>query len=372
MQEEVSAKICVICKEEFKSNRKLAQHMRQHSMADGYTCICKKVWKDFRGFWTHVVRGHGRKCKCVYCDRTFEGLELLRQHSHEVHSTSYAYLCSMCDKGFSKEFRFLEHINNHTGLKPHLCHLCGRTYRCADARREHIGMRHSGSDFKCSKCERVFLCKRTFGDHMLSHGTDRNYICKECGKSFKTRTRLAHHRECHRFPCENCSSTFSSEDRLSKHTLKKHHDPLTVDPLAGEPLSVKKDNRKRKNSPSLKSGATKYKSKDDPLAVKKDKRKTKHPLCLESDAKKYESKDWEGVQHNDENLEGSLPKSEIAASSTRQSNSRGVINDCPAFLDPFELQVNSEPIYLSNGLSSVMDIECDSSDDEKKPVLLTL
>lgn len=335
MKEDVSAKICVICKEEFKDNRMLAQHMRQHAMPDGYTCICKKVWKDFKAFWTHVVRGHGQKYKCVYCDSlTFEGLELLRQHSQEVHSTSYAYLCSICDKGFSKEFRFLEHINNHTGLKPHQCHLCDRTYKCADARREHIGMRHSGSDFKCSKCDRVFLCKRTFGDHMLSHGTERKYICKECGKSFKTRTRLAHHRESHRFRCENCSCTFPSENRLIKHVDKMH----------GDPLAVTKGNIKGKKS-----------------------------LSLKNDVKKHESKGLEAVQQDDEDLEGSLSESESTASSTGQRNLQGSINDCPAFLDPIELKVNSEPLYLNNGISCVMDIECDSSDDEKRgSVLLSL
>ena len=59
------------------------------------------------------------------------------------------YKCPICNKAFVREVYLKDHMNIHTGKKPHKCRYCGRTFADRGNTRMHERTAHEG--YKRSK-----------------------------------------------------------------------------------------------------------------------------------------------------------------------------------------------------------------------------
>lgn len=332
LREMSTSQECVICKKEFKNGRKLGLHLREHGGPEGFTCMCKQIFKTYKNFYQHIAKKHKHPFKCPYCDLKFPGAEFWLKHTQESHSKSYPYLCTLCGKGFVKTFMLLEHFNQHTGLKPHKCPQCQRAYRTADALREHK-LQHI-MQFKCKICSKVYSSARMLRTHVLIHEPGRKFECDICGKSFKYQSNLGNHRQVHgekKFSCNTCGLKFGRRQEYARHCRLKNHPLLAV--VSEEGIKPSPKNIAPKTVRSIKKGrASKAEPQDSP--------KSSQPESI------------------------SLPLSE---NSTRASGGHGIRNQANGLLsiDEYssEIEMNKEPLFLGTRIYAIMDVEQDSDDE---------
>lgn len=224
---------CAICRKDWKQSKKL-EHLKEHGGPTGFNCVCGKNFKNIASFYTHLTRVHSGECyRCPYCNANFASAELIEKHLKTDHHENHRYTCTICKKGYDKDTVFLEHINSHTGLRPHQCSECEKKYRSANDLREHR-RRHNSSvtQVVCPVCKKEFVSQKLLNTHSLIHGEKRKYICNICAKSYKTKQNLVNHQSFHRteksFTCSDCGEAYTSKNSLNNHFRKRKHGPHSV------------------------------------------------------------------------------------------------------------------------------------------------
>ena len=48
------------------------------------------------------------------------------------------YSCPVCDKGFTKKYRFMDHVNAHNKIKAHTCPKCSKRFTFASDVKRHL------------------------------------------------------------------------------------------------------------------------------------------------------------------------------------------------------------------------------------------
>ena len=56
---------------------------------------------------------------------------------HQVNLQEKKFRCEVCGKGFVNENKLQDHVNAHTGARPHLCKFCGRGFAADGTRWRH-------------------------------------------------------------------------------------------------------------------------------------------------------------------------------------------------------------------------------------------
>ncbi|KAF7690861.1 P43 5S RNA-binding protein-like [Silurus meridionalis] len=136
-----------------------------------------------------------------------------------------------CGATFTRRWRLEEHVNAHTGARPHKCPVeeCARRF----SRRSHLSrhaLQHKSASVRCSVmgCGRTFFSRDNLKRHVLyTHGDkDQYFKCMfpGCVMTFRKRRLLKLHQATHgispSFRCSkaSCSMTFSS------HMARKAHE----------------------------------------------------------------------------------------------------------------------------------------------------
>ncbi|XP_072890027.1 zinc finger and BTB domain-containing protein 26-like isoform X1 [Hemitrygon akajei] len=105
--------------------------------------------------------------RCSECGAAFEQREQLAAHmvKHRL------YLCLLCDKVFRKNARLAQHINVHTGFKPHCCTVCGRTFTQKRSLKDHMNLHNGDAPHCCNYCDMRFTHYNTLRVHLRDqHG----------------------------------------------------------------------------------------------------------------------------------------------------------------------------------------------------------
>ena len=64
--------------------------------------------------------------------------------THHTPDELKPYICSACSKGFGTKKSYDEHMNIHTGLRPHACKMCTAAFSSAGNLYAHIRSLHKG------------------------------------------------------------------------------------------------------------------------------------------------------------------------------------------------------------------------------------
>lgn len=190
---------------------------------------------------------------CSECDRKFDSLNFLQQHSL-IHLPPPTFICNFCDRSFVNKFRLKSHLRTHSDERPYKCTDCDKAFRQANAlrchRRRHTGQKpyqcqicekcfrqkttlithmtlHTGKNVKCKKCDKTFSRSSYLIAHMREHNGIRPYACHICpSRRYKQKSHLDQHLSVHsgiRFPCEICGKEYSKKWSLKVHMYS--HEP---------------------------------------------------------------------------------------------------------------------------------------------------
>ena len=94
-------------------------------------------------------------------------------------SPSGKFQCPFCEKTYSFKHTLKDHINKHTGLRPHVCKYCGDSFTHLASLCAHIKRRHDNvmpSDYQCEICQEKFMNLQSLKQHFTWRHKDVKFV----------------------------------------------------------------------------------------------------------------------------------------------------------------------------------------------------
>ena len=228
---------CPVCNEHFSQNRDLNKHMTQLHLTKPHKCSQCDASYPIRSLLiahiaTHATSAGIKSFHCTVCDKGYTSEFRLRQHIYRAHTTEKKHECKTCGERFPLKYLLTRHEVKHSEELKHVCIVCGKTYMRRDSLKSHMAS-HSGSkSFMCSVCGTGYFTERMLRNHMARRHADsaeERFPCDICGKAFGRNWLLKEHMVIHssekKFCCKICGKTFKHEKSLRDHK-GKHSDDI--------------------------------------------------------------------------------------------------------------------------------------------------
>jgi len=150
-------------------------------------------------------------------DKTEADSNDITEHPHDDKPRSY--LCTVCDKRFTRKYNLNVHKQVHTSAKLYSCSQCEKRFKTLDCLKRHMNV-HS-SKYKCTECGKCFQHNQELTVHRRSHSGEKRFECTVCSKRFTTSSDLVVHRRIHSgekpHKCQLCDKTFTQSGDLNRH-----------------------------------------------------------------------------------------------------------------------------------------------------------
>lgn len=167
----IKSKKCPICNIEFDRPSRLQRHLMVHNeVARPHKCpTCKHGFVNEGKLYRHML-----KHSDLMADIAAE------EAAHE-------YKCPACDRQFNKKLSLAGHMRVHALQRPHTdgyaCKACDEKFtdlmQLTKHERGHVKREKS---FECNLCSMTFMTKGRLVDHLLNHSGLKPYVCPYCNK----------------------------------------------------------------------------------------------------------------------------------------------------------------------------------------------
>uniref|UniRef100_A0A336MBF2 CSON014662 protein n=1 Tax=Culicoides sonorensis TaxID=179676 RepID=A0A336MBF2_CULSO len=135
-----------------------------------YQCHICKVY--IRGYRSHMEREHPTEkleFKCYVCARSYQFMNSLTSHMHNIHCGGKRFTCNICHKVFARNSLMIQHREvTHYNIKKFECSVCHMKF----SRKQHMlnhEKTHSDSYFNCKLCRAIFDKENDLSDHIFKH-----------------------------------------------------------------------------------------------------------------------------------------------------------------------------------------------------------
>lgn len=233
--------VCHKCKLKLQTWTKYRKHMRKKHDEKRAKIICcnnsiEVAHLSLLGhFYFHTDPD---RLKCVVCDKQYNNLKSLSQHTRKVHShpkekkEEPKVSCPEC--GISLVKRCLQnHLKIHQPRVKLQCDICKKFLQSRKAMLYHMTQQHlpknpNVDQILCNICAKSFTSKDRFNHHLRYHHDDTTGKCPECNVVMRLENLRVHRKRVHeikKVSCPICYKEFKNNDRLRGHKIKVHVEP---------------------------------------------------------------------------------------------------------------------------------------------------
>ena len=182
-----------------------------------------KIEADSNDITEHPHDDKPRPYLCTVCDKRFTRKDSLNDHKL-THTREKLYSCTQCDKHFTSQRCLRSHMNVHSSK--YQCTECGKCFKCSDALTVHRRIHSGEKPFECTVCSKRFMTASNLVKHSRFHGGDKPYKYHMCDKAFSESENLSNHMRVHmgekRYKCSVCKINFTTLSWLQAHVSNVH------------------------------------------------------------------------------------------------------------------------------------------------------
>lgn len=223
--------VCTECRKAYSSSYLLRTHMKNHRGEKDFMCDqCPFRTLTKANLNQHmVVHKNEKDYMCEYCGRLFRSHSGLQSHIQINHLHKKKYSCTECDYGTYSKLVLHSHVqvkHNSENSGQHICPVCGLLVTQRYLLLKHITVHTHDRPHKCDQCTKTFSTNDRLTAHVKSVHTPRQFKCDYCSKFFQTKFHVQRHLKTHfndrLYQCPYCNYASSTHGNLSKHVRNVH------------------------------------------------------------------------------------------------------------------------------------------------------
>lgn len=148
---------------------------------------------------------------CPHCGMRCRCISYLQDHINS-HTGERPHKCPTCKKGFKARKTLKVHMISHLpeSERPHACFQCDRRYVTPEQLRVHERKHTGEKPYVCGFCDEAYSARNSFNWHMKhKHNDERPFMCSGCGAEFKLLEIANKHVDrCRTHPCAFCDTLY--------------------------------------------------------------------------------------------------------------------------------------------------------------------
>ncbi|CAG0887435.1 unnamed protein product [Cyprideis torosa] len=187
--------VCPHCNRTLSSSTSLQYHMKKkhNSSSDKSTSNGNST--------TSATTGRRLGIPCSLCPKILYDSTRLKTHQLIAHEGASLYVCSFCGRNCSSRSYLRKHEDIHRGIKRLVCgyNKCDAAfYAMVDMKRHRTrvhGLDEGIRRYNCPHCTKSYFAKRPLEDHINTHTGGKPHGCPTCGEGFGHVLALYRHRK---------------------------------------------------------------------------------------------------------------------------------------------------------------------------------